>query len=77
MMSSGAPLWVIIAAAFCVNLRFVIFSAGLRPYLLHLPFWRRLLLGYFTADLTYIVFMRRFGERRLPGPGQIPYLLGC
>jgi predicted branched-subunit amino acid permease len=27
MIAAGAPLWVILAAAFCVNLRFVVFSA--------------------------------------------------
>ena len=30
--AQGAPLWVIWATAFCVNLRFIIFSAGWRPY---------------------------------------------
>ena len=32
LMVQGAPLWVIWATAFCVNLRFIIFSAGWRPY---------------------------------------------
>ena len=31
LMAVGAPLWVIWATAVCVNLRFVIFSAQLRP----------------------------------------------
>ena len=75
LMAGGAPLWVIWATALCVNLRFVIFSAGWRPYLAHLPFWQRVRTGYFTADLNYVVFQRRFPEPR-PTPGQLPYLWG-
>lgn len=60
LMASGAPLWVILAAAFCVNLRFVVFSAHLRPYLMHLPRWQRLTVGFFTGDLSYVFFARRF-----------------
>lgn len=76
LMASGAPLWVIVAATLCVNLRFVIFSAGMRPFLIGLPFLKRVLLGYLCADLSYILFVRRFGKEPGPAPGQIPYLLG-
>ena len=44
----------------CVNLRFVVFSLHLRPYLMHLPLWERMTHGYLTADLTYVLFTRRF-----------------
>ena len=67
LIISGAPLWVILAAAFCVNLRFVVFSAHLRPYLMHLPLRQRLLTGYVTGDLSYVFFARRF-----PHPGKTP-----
>jgi len=67
MIASGAPLWVILAAACCVNLRFVVFSAHLRPYLMHLPRWQRLATGYVTGDLSYVFFARRY-----PRPGQTP-----
>jgi predicted branched-subunit amino acid permease len=76
LMATGAPLWMIVAATICVNLRFVIFSAGMRPYLLHLPFLRRVLLGYLCADLSYIMFTKRFAADRGPRPAHIPYLLG-
>jgi len=75
LMVQGAPLWVIWATAFCVNLRFIIFSAGWRPYLQSLPRAQRLFVAYFTVDFTYIAFMRRF-----PQPGdvraQLAYLAG-
>jgi predicted branched-subunit amino acid permease len=60
MIAAGAPLWVILAAAFCVNLRFVVFSAHLRR-------WQRLIRGYITGDLSYVFFARRF-----PHPGTTP-----
>nr|WP_218509559.1 AzlC family ABC transporter permease [Variovorax sp. dw_308] len=62
LLMAGAPGWVILATAFCVNLRFVVFSLHLRPYLMHLPRWRRLVNGYMTADLSYVMFTRRYPE---------------
>lgn len=64
LLSVGAPMWVILATGFCVNLRFVVFSAHLRPYVMHLPLWQRLLSGYFTTDISYVLFIRRY-----PAPG--------
>jgi predicted branched-subunit amino acid permease len=62
LLIAGAPMWVILATAFCVNLRFVVFSAHLRPYVMHLPLGRRLISGYFTADLTYVMFIKRYPQ---------------
>lgn len=60
LILAGAPLWVIWATGFCVNLRFVVFSLHLHHYLSHLPTWQRVMSGYFTADLSYVWFVRRF-----------------
>ena len=43
LLIAGAPAWVILATGFCVNLRFVVFSLHLRPYLMHMPRWRRMI----------------------------------
>jgi predicted branched-subunit amino acid permease len=75
LIAAGAPMWVVWATALCVNLRFVIFSAQWRPYFGHLPLRMRLWIAYFTADLNYVVFMKRFPEPR-PAPEQIPYFFG-
>ena len=75
MLVSGAPIWMTWAIALCVNLRFLIFSAQWRPYWSHLPRWQRMLRGYFTADLNYVIFMARFPEPR-PAPAQEPYFWG-
>jgi predicted branched-subunit amino acid permease len=62
-----APAWVILATGFCVNLRFVVFSLHLRPYLMHLPWLERISHGYLTTDMTYVMFTRRFAH-----PGDTP-----
>jgi predicted branched-subunit amino acid permease len=65
LIMAGAPLWVIWATAFCVNLRFVVFSAHLRAYVMHLPLWQRLFSGYICADLSYVMLVKHH-----PKPGQ-------
>lgn len=60
LIAAGAPVWVILSTSFCVNLRFVVFSAHMRPYLMHLPLRWRLFHGYLTADLSYVLFTRHY-----------------
>ena len=67
LIIAGAPMWVVLATGFCVNLRFVVFSIHLRPYMMHQPLWRRLLSGYLTADMSYVMFIRRFHHPASPG----------
>ena len=75
LIAQGAPLWVIWATALCVNLRFIIFSAGWRPYFAPLARRHRIWVMYFMADLNYVAFMKRFPR---PGPmdEQLPFLWG-
>jgi predicted branched-subunit amino acid permease len=44
-----------------------VFSLHLRPFLIHLPLWRRLGHGYLTADVSYVLFTKRFTQ-----PGDTP-----
>ena len=79
LIIAGAPAWVILATGFCVNLRFVVFSLHLRPHLMHLPRWQRLAHGYFTADITYVLFTQRYphaGHTALEQRAQEAYLAG-
>ena len=75
LLATQAPTWVVWASAFCVNLRFVIFSAQWRVHLGHLPRGRRLLLGYALADLNLLAFQKAWpgGKRE---PGQARYAAG-
>lgn len=70
LIALSAPVWVIWATAFCVNLRFVIFSAQWRPFFMRFPLKQRLALGYFSGDINYVLFMRRYAEP--PGEGEAP-----
>ncbi len=75
LIGAGAPMWVIWGTALCVNLRFVIFSASWRPYLRPYPLNVRLRVAYFTADLNYVMFMRRYPQP-MPAPEHLPYIWG-
>lgn len=79
LIAASAPVWVILATSFCVNLRFVVFSAHMRSYLMHLSTPWRLLTGYLTADLSYVLFTRRYhhpGADAAEREAQMAYLIG-
>ena len=79
LLIAGAPAWVILATGFCVNLRFVVFSLHLRPYLMHMPRWRRITHGYLTADMSYALFTRTYAQaprNRAEEQAQEAYLTG-
>ena len=75
LIASGAPIWVVLATAACLNLRFVIFSVQWRPFFAHLPLRQRVLYSYFCADLNYVLFMRRYPDGQV-APGQRAYFWG-
>lgn len=60
LMAEGAPLWLVLSTAAVVNLRFVIFSAGIQPFFGHLRLVPRMLLGYLNGDLTYLLFTAKY-----------------
>ena len=66
LIVAGAPLVVIIATGLITNLRFVIYSAALRPYFADQPAGKRAALGFFMTDFTFTLFMREAQEGRLP-----------
>jgi predicted branched-subunit amino acid permease len=73
LIFANAPIWVVFATALVVNLRFVIFSALLAPHFAHLPWPKRLLLGYTAGDMTVNLFLQRF-PTEAPAPGKVSYL---
>jgi predicted branched-subunit amino acid permease len=75
----GAPVWVVLATAFCVSLRFAVFSLHLRGYLMAWPRWQRLSIGYLVADLNYVQFVQRHPHPSPDPAGQraeMAYLCG-
>lgn len=62
LIAADAPLWVVALTAVVVNLRFVIFSAGLHPFFRGFSIARRWLLGYFMVDMSFAIFLSRFAD---------------
>lgn len=75
LIAAGAPLWLILGTAFCVNLRFIVFSAQMRPYFEQVPRWRRLAYGYLIGDLNQVLMIRRH-PHPTHDPQQTQYFLG-
>jgi predicted branched-subunit amino acid permease len=62
LIAAGQPFWLIALAALVTNLRFVIYSASLRRWLEAYSLRRRAVLGFFTGDFTFAIFMERVGR---------------
>jgi predicted branched-subunit amino acid permease len=75
LIAGGVPVWVILLTAAIVNLRFVIFSAGIQPHFKEKIFWKRALLGYLNGDLTFVLFMAKYPQVS-NDPLRLPYYLG-
>ncbi len=75
LIVAGSPIWVVWLTAFCVNLRFVIFSTLWRRYFGTLSRGRRAAISYFSGDVSFVLFMKRFPDMR-PAPGQERYFWG-
>lgn len=75
LMAAGLPVWTALLTAFIVNVRFIIFSAGLMQHFGHLPFGRRVLIGFFNGDLPFVQFSQRY-PRSGPESGKEGYFWG-
>ncbi len=59
LIAAAAPVWVIAVAALVTNMRFVIYGAAMRSWLASYTVRRRAVIGYFTGDFSFVVFMNR------------------
>lgn len=62
LVAVGAPLWVIAATAWVLNLRFVVFSVHWRRYVGGHGRAQRMLLAYLAGDPIYAQFVQRFPQ---------------
>jgi predicted branched-subunit amino acid permease len=79
LIAADAPIWVVLLTTAVVNLRFVIFTAGLYPYFRHLPLAKRMALGYVTGDVSFALSVSRWSAQELPpraGTEQTWFYLG-
>lgn len=63
LMAVKAPLWLMLATAFMVNLRYVIYSAVLAPHFASLSRAWRIGLSYLTVDGMFAAFVGRYQAR--------------
>ncbi len=77
LISAGAPLWVIVATGLITNLRFVIYSAAIRPHFADEPLGKRAALGFFMTDFTFTLFMRAAQEGWLPARDRDAWFAGA
>lgn len=75
LIAEGAPALIVVAAAFIVNLRLLMYSASIRPHFAGQPLGRRLLVSYALVDNPYALFIQRFGPHPAD-PGKFDYFLG-
>lgn len=73
MLMLQAPMPIIWMAAAAVNLRFVIFSASIRPYFRHLGLKQRLVLGFVNGDINSMLFNHHFRHEQ-PVPARAAHL---
>lgn len=76
LMAVGAPLWVLWFTAICVNLRFVILSTMWRSFFSHLSLRHRMAIGYFSGDVIFVGFTKRYPEP-VKRPEQVPFFWGA
>lgn len=75
MLETGADPVLIFAAAVVLNLRFLLYSAGMAPYMRQARLGARLLGAYALSDQAYGITMVR--RRREPGSGCTEFYIGA
>jgi 4-azaleucine resistance transporter AzlC len=76
LIATGTPPVVILLTTLVVNLRHILYSASVAPYLQPLPRRWKALLAYLLTDEAYVVAIARFQEGDA-GAGKHRYLLGA
>lgn len=66
LIASGAPAWVVFFSALLVNLRFMIYSASIAPFLKRLPNAWKSALAYLLSDQAYAVSINHLTESTCP-----------
>ncbi|MGI9624680.1 MAG: AzlC family ABC transporter permease [Acidimicrobiales bacterium] len=62
VLDSGSSVAVAVGTALLINLRFVLYSAGLARWFAAEPLWRRMLLAVPLVDQQFLLGQRRFDE---------------
>ncbi|HEX6296558.1 MAG TPA: AzlC family ABC transporter permease [Burkholderiales bacterium] len=75
LLASGTPLALVLLATAFINLRFMMYSATLRPHFAQAPLRWRLLVGYLVADNVVGLSAGRFADHP-EDPAKLEFFLG-
>ncbi|AQZ96529.1 AzlC family ABC transporter permease [Halopseudomonas phragmitis] len=76
LVASGAGLAVILLTTFIVNLRHMLYSASLLPFVRHLPQRWRVPLAFWLTDESYAVVQHHYHDAQTPMTHKHWYFLG-
>ncbi|WP_027361915.1 AzlC family ABC transporter permease [Halodesulfovibrio aestuarii] len=76
LMTENSSAIIIITTAIMINLRFVMYSASITPYLGSLNLWQRLYLSYTLSDQAYAVSIVEFTRKDSPYQ-KLPFFFGA
>lgn len=76
LIASGAGLAVLLATTLVVNLRHMLYSASLLPYVRHLPQRWKLPLAFWLTDETFAVVHRHYLDNQIPATHKHWYFFG-
>jgi branched chain amino acid efflux pump len=76
VLARDGSVIVAVLAAWTINLRLLLYSASLAPYLAREPRWRRLAAAYVLVDQVYAACVSRWPEEDDP-PSRIPFMAGA
>ena len=63
LLGAGSPVAIIVLTTFVVNLRHLLYSVGLVPYLKFIHQGWKLALGFWLTDETFMVAIQRYRQR--------------
>jgi predicted branched-subunit amino acid permease len=75
-LADGGSVVVAVLAAWTINLRMVLYSASLAPFVGHEPLRRRLLAAYLLTDQAYALSITRWAQGR-PPESRLAYYFGA
>jgi len=74
LITTGAPALVVFFSALVINLRFMIYSASLAPFLNRLSVGRKSLLAYLLSDQAYAASISHISENSFPEVSWLHFL---
>lgn len=77
LIGVGTPAFVLLATTFIVNLRHLLYSASLAPYVRSLPLRWRLSLAYLLTDEAYAVTIVHYTDSQSPPATRHWFFLGA